>query len=47
VTLRLTRTSFQLPRSARLPHRVLAEAIRSGDEERARRTARAIVRGPM
>ena len=33
-------------RSARLPHRVLAEAIRSGDEERARRTARAIVLGP-
>ena len=33
-------------RSARLPHRVLADAIRSGDEERARLTARAIVIGP-
>ncbi|MGO8960933.1 MAG: FadR/GntR family transcriptional regulator [Streptosporangiaceae bacterium] len=32
--------------SARLPHRILAEAIGSGDEERARRTARAIVVGP-
>ena len=29
-----------------LPHRVLAEAIRSGDKERARLTARAIVIGP-
>jgi DNA-binding FadR family transcriptional regulator len=33
-------------RSEKLPHRVLAEAIRSGDEERARLTARAIVLGP-
>jgi GntR family transcriptional regulator, transcriptional repressor for pyruvate dehydrogenase complex len=33
-------------RSEQLPHRALAEAIRTGDEERARRTARAIVLGP-
>jgi DNA-binding FadR family transcriptional regulator len=33
-------------RSEQLPHRFLAEAIRSGDKERARRTARAIVVGP-
>jgi GntR family transcriptional regulator, transcriptional repressor for pyruvate dehydrogenase complex len=33
-------------RSEQLPHRVLAEAIRSGDKERARLTARAIVMGP-
>jgi GntR family transcriptional regulator, transcriptional repressor for pyruvate dehydrogenase complex len=33
-------------RSGRLPHRVLAEAIRSGDYERARLIARAIVLGP-
>lgn len=33
-------------RSEQLPHRVLAEAIRSGDKERACRTARAIVVGP-
>ena len=33
-------------RSQRLPHRLLAEAIRSGDEERARVIARAIVVGP-
>jgi hypothetical protein len=33
-------------RSQQLPHRVLAEAIRSGDKERARLTARAIVVGP-
>ena len=32
-------------RSQRLPHRRLAEAIRSGDEERARVIARAIVVG--
>jgi DNA-binding FadR family transcriptional regulator len=32
-------------RSERLPHRRLAEAIRSGDEERARVIARAIVVG--
>jgi DNA-binding GntR family transcriptional regulator len=33
-------------RSEQLPHRVLAEAIRSGDRERASLTARAIVVGP-
>jgi GntR family transcriptional repressor for pyruvate dehydrogenase complex len=33
-------------RSQQLPHRVLARAICSGDEERARLTARAIVVGP-
>ena len=33
-------------RSEQLPHRVLTEAIRSGDKERARITARAIVLGP-
>ena len=33
-------------RSERLPHRVLAEAIRSGDKEQARLIARAIVLGP-
>ena len=33
-------------RSQPLPHRVLAEAIRSGDKERASLTARAIVIGP-
>ena len=29
-----------------LPHRVLAEAVRTGDKEWARLTARAIVLGP-
>jgi DNA-binding FadR family transcriptional regulator len=33
-------------RSEQLPHRLLAEAIRAGDRERARRTARSIVVGP-
>lgn len=33
-------------RSQQLPQRALAEAIRSGDKERARRTARSIVVGP-